>query len=292
MIARLSGVAAVEAHEGVMQGVVVLALDVLVIDVFRNAVVDIQQGHRVAGQAGADVLAQRAVDIHFAGDRDTAGSQAAVDIAGLEAELGREGGPALVGKGHILPGALMSFRPVEQGQFKLGHAVEHVRIILAFAHFLGHIGGDFSDALVAGVLFVADQQVQLAVLFDFDAQLIQALDGGVAGEEVLGTGPEGDDLQVLEAYDDAGDRDELGDLVGQFFSGAYGIFRDIALQMAHAQVVGAVQHAAVSVAAAVDHVSVAFGGSHEHETSGRSGFRAFPVRSCPGTRRRRCSRRR
>ena len=132
----------------------------------------------------------------------------------------------------------------------------------------------------AKATYFRDQQIQFAVLFDFDSQLVQALDGGVAGEEVLGTGPEGDDLQVLEAYDDAGDRDELGDLVGQFFSGAHGIFRNIALQMAHAQVVGAVQHAAVSVAAAVDHVSVAFGGSHEHDGSvellgdqGLGGFR-------------------
>ena len=153
-----------EAHEGVMQGVVVLALDVLVIDVFRNAVVDVEQRHRVAGQAGADVFAQRAVDIHFAGYRDPAGSQAAVDVAGLETELGREGGPALVGKGHILPGALVGFRPVEQGQFKLSHALAHLGIILAFAHFLGHIGGDFSDALVAGVLFVADQQILIGAL--------------------------------------------------------------------------------------------------------------------------------
>ena len=39
---------------------------------------------------------------------------------------------------------------------------------------------------------------------------------------------------------------------------------DIALQMAHAEVVGAVEHAAVGVAAAVNQVAVALGRRHEH----------------------------
>ena len=173
----------------------------------------------------------------------------------------------------------MGFRPVEQGQFKLSHALEHIAIVFAFAHFLGHVFADGGNALVTGVLFVADQQVQFAVLFDFDAQLIQSLDGSIAGEEVLGTGSEGDDLQILQSDDHAGDRDELGDLVGQFSGGAHGVFRDIALQVAHTQVVGAVQHTAVCVAAAIDHVSVAFSSSHEHhgtvEVTGDQGFRGF-----------------
>ena len=143
-----------------------------------------------------------------------------------------------------------------------GHPVTPQRR-LSFAHFLGHVFAHGGNALVTGMLLVADQQIQLAVFLDFDAQLIQALDRRVAGEEVLGTGPEGDDLQVLQADDDAGDGEEFGDLVGQFFRGADGVFRDVALQVAHAQVVGAVQHTAVRVAAAVDHVTVAFGSCHE-----------------------------
>ena len=173
----------------------------------------------------------------------------------------------------------MGFRPVKQGQFELGHTLEHIVVVLALAHFFLHVFADGGNALVAGVLFIADQQIQFAVLFDFDSQLVQALDGGVAGEEVLGTGSEGDDLQVLQSDDHAGDRDELGDLVSQFIGGADGIFRNVALQVTHAQVVGAVQHTAVRVAAAVDHVSVAFGGSHEHhravELGGDQGFGGF-----------------
>ncbi|CCX38075.1 unknown [Clostridium sp. CAG:1013] len=114
------------------------------------------------------------------------------------------------------------------------------------------------------MLFVSNQQIQLAVLLDLDAQLIQAIDGSVAGEEVLRTGTEGDDLQALDADDGASDGNELSDLVGDLGSVAHRILGDVALQAAQAQVVRAVQHAAVSVATAVDQVAVAFGSSHEH----------------------------
>ena len=46
--------------------------------------------------------------------------------------------------------------------------------------------------------------------------------------------------------------------------------------MAHAEVVGAVQHTAVGIAAAVDHIAVTLGGGHEHagavEELGNQGF--------------------
>ena len=259
-----SGVAAVEAHEGIGQAIVELALDLLVIDVLGHGVVDVQQGDGIARHAGADVLAQGAVDVHLAGHRDAPGGQAAVHIAGLKAELGGEGRPALVGEGHILPGALVLLGPVQQGQLKLGHADQHVLIVAALAHLLAHVRADLGDPGIVGMLLVGHQQIQLGVLLDLHAQLIQALDGGVAGEEVLGPGPEGDDLQVAHADDSPGDRDEVGDHLGDVAGGAHGILRDVALQVAHAQVVGAVQHAAVGVAAAVDHVAVALGRRREH----------------------------
>ena len=67
------GIAAVEAHEGVLDVVVELARDVLVIEVLGHGVVDIQKCHRIAGDAGANVLGKRAVDIHFAGHGNTPG---------------------------------------------------------------------------------------------------------------------------------------------------------------------------------------------------------------------------
>ena len=51
-----AGVAAVEAHEGVVQGIVELALDRLLVHILRHRVVDIQQGHHIVRYAGTDIL--------------------------------------------------------------------------------------------------------------------------------------------------------------------------------------------------------------------------------------------
>ena len=213
-------------------------------------VVDIEDGDRIAGDAGADVLGERAVDIDLAAHGDAAGGETGVDEAGLKAELFGEGGPALIGKGDILARALVLLRPVEQGQLKLRHAGQQVGEVLAFAHLLGHIVADGGDARVVRMLLIAYEQV--------------ALDGGVAGKEVLGTGTEGDDLEILHTDDRAGNGVELLDHFADILGGADGILGDVALEMAHAEVVGAVEHAAVGVAAAVDEVAVTLGGGNEH----------------------------
>src|SRR5699024_261526 len=179
------------------------------------AVVDVQQGDGVAGDADADVLAQSAVDVHLAGNGDAAACQAGVDKAGLKAELAGEGRPALVGKGHVLAAALVGLGPVQQRQLKLRHAGQQVGVVAALAHLGGHVGADVGDAGVVGVLLVSHQQVQLAVLLDLDAQLVQPLDGGVAGKKVLRAGAEGDDLKPLKAQDGTGDGNKLGNFVSQ-----------------------------------------------------------------------------
>ena len=253
-----------EAHEGIGEAVIELAGDVFLINVAGHAIVDIQQGDRVAADAQADVLAQRAVDVHLAGHRNAPGGQTGVHIAGLEAELLGEGRPALVRKGHILAAALVLLGPVQQSQLKLRHPGQQVGVVFALAHLGGHVGADLRDAGVVGMLAVGHQQVQLGVLLHFHAQLIQALDGGVAGEEVLGTGTKGDDLQPAHAQNGPGHGYELGHLVRQLLGGAHRILGDVSLQVAHAQIVGAVEHTAVGVAAAVDHVAVALSGRHEH----------------------------
>ena len=61
-------------------------------------------------------------------------TRAGVHIAGLKAEGLGEGGPALVGKGHVLPGPLVLLRPVQQGDLQLGHALVHLGVVAALAH--------------------------------------------------------------------------------------------------------------------------------------------------------------
>ena len=114
---------------------------------------------------------------------------------------------------------------------------------------------------------VGDEQVELGVLLDLDAQLVEALDGGVAGEEVLRARPEGDDLEVAHADDGTGDGNEIGDYGRDIIRGAHRVLRDVGGQVAHAQVVAAVEHAAVGISAAVDEVAVTLGSRHEHAGS-------------------------
>ena len=70
---------------------------------------------------------------------------------------------------------------------------------------------------------VGDEQVELGVLLDLHADLVEALNRGVAGEEVLGTGAEGDDLQIFHADDGPGDGHELPDHIGALLGGAHGV---------------------------------------------------------------------
>ena len=275
----LGGIAAVEAHEGIRELVVVLALDVLVVNVGGHGVVNVQQGYSVGADAQADVLAQGAVDIHLAAHGDAPAHQAAVHIAGLKAKLAGEGRPALVRKGHILPCTLVLLRPVQQGQLKLRHAAVEILVIGALAHFLDHLRAYVINAGIVFMLLEGHQQIQLGVFLNFHAQLIQALDGSIAGEEVLGPRSEGDDFEVLHANHRAGNRHKVRDHLGDIVAGAHGILGDVGVNVAHAQVVGAVQHAAVSIAAAVDHVAVALGCRHKHagavEVLGNQGFGGF-----------------
>ena len=154
--------------------------------------------------------------------------------------------------------------PVEQCKFELCHAAAERRIVAAFAHFLCHILANSIDAWVVLVLLVSYEQVELRVLLYLYAEFIQALDRSVAGEEVLRTRTEGDNLQALETKDDASYGNELCHHLSHFLCCTYRILRDIALEVAHAEVVRAVEHTAISVATAIDHVAVAFCSCNKH----------------------------
>ena len=52
-----AGVAAVEAHEHIVAGVVIFALDVLIVEIVGHRVVDIQKRHHIIADAGSDELA-------------------------------------------------------------------------------------------------------------------------------------------------------------------------------------------------------------------------------------------
>ena len=114
---------------------------------------------------------------------------------------------------------------------------------------------------------VSYEQVELGILFDLDADLIEAFNRSVAGEEVLGTRSKGNNLQALEAKNRAGNGNKLGNHLSHVVSGSYGIGRNPCLEVAHAEIVGQVQDTAEGVAAAVDEVAVALGCCRIHDGS-------------------------
>ncbi len=83
-----------EAHEYIVQTVVEFALDIACVHILRYGVVDIQQGNCIVAYAGTDELRQSAINIYFAGYRDSSTGQTAVYIAGNESELCLECRPA------------------------------------------------------------------------------------------------------------------------------------------------------------------------------------------------------
>jgi len=267
----------VEAHEGVGQCVVELTLDLSLKQARRDRVIDVQQRHGIVRNARADVLRQRAVDIDLTGHGNAARGQAGVHIARLKAELLRERRPALVGERDVVARALVALSPVEQRQLKLRHALEHIGVISALAHFLLHILADGWNACIACVGFIGNKQIQLGVLLDLHTEFVQALDWCIAGEEVLRTRAEGDDLQILHTDDSSCDGNKIGDHLRDILRRADRILGDVALQVPHTEVIRTVQHTAVRIAAAVDQVAVALGGSHEHtravKISGNERFR-------------------
>ena len=221
------GVAAVEAHEYLVRAIGELALNGLFVHIGGNGVVDVEQGYGLAGDAGADELGQRAVDVNFAGYRNAHSGHAAVDVARNKAELRLECRPALVGHRHILGAAAVGFHPVEQGQLILCKARQDAGHFVAFAELIFHFLDLGGDAGIVCMRLVGGKQIQLAVFLNVDAELEQRGDRGVAGEEVERTGAEGDDLEILDRNQRAGNRNPLIDHVGYFRRGSHGELGDI-----------------------------------------------------------------
>ena len=153
-----------------------LACDGFLVHRSRYRVVDIQQGNSRTRYADTDVLAQCAVDINLARNRNTTAGQTEIDVARHEAKLGLECRPALVCKCCVLAGVQMLSHPVLEGQLVLCQTGQDAgKLALAVASLGSHLG----------------------VLFDCYAQIVQCLNGCVAGQEVVRTRAESEDFETL-----------------------------------------------------------------------------------------------
>ena len=244
-------------------GIAELAVNGILVHVVGHGIVDVQQRDRVLADAGADELAEAPVDVHLAGHGDAHARQAAVHIAGHETELGLESGPAFPGDGHVLAVSPVGLDPVKQGQLVLGQLGQDLGLLVAGAQLLLHLLHLGGDPLVPLVLLEGLEEIQLGVLLNLHAQVVELLDGRVAGQEVQGPGAEGDDFQAAQSHDGPCDGDELVDPVGALRRGAHGILGYVCLHIAQLQIIAGVEHAAVGVAPAAHQVVLALLGSRD-----------------------------
>ena len=105
-------ISAVEAHESIIELIIIFSFDLRLIHISRYGIVDIQQGNCIFGYNASDKLRQCAVDIHLTGYRDSSSSQTAVDIARYKSELCLECRPAFSCDRNVFAGALVSLYPV------------------------------------------------------------------------------------------------------------------------------------------------------------------------------------
>ncbi len=244
-----AGIAAVEAHERIRQLVIEFSSDVLLEDLLRHGVVDVEERDGVARDDLADELGQCPVDIDLAGDRDALARQTAVDVAGNEFEHRLESGPALRRQRDVLSIALVRLDPVLQRQLILGQPRQDLRLLVAASEILLHILHHIRDPLVALMVQEGLIQIELGVLLDLYAQIVKLLDRRIAREEILRARTEGNDLQILKCIDRPRHRKEVVDHVRALLRVAHRVLRNIRLHVAELQVVARVQHAAVGVAA-------------------------------------------
>ena len=96
------------------------------------------------------------------------------------------------------------------------------------------------------------EQIELRVLLDLDADVVELPDGSITCEEVLGPRSETDDLQVTDGTDCFRDGMEIGDHVCTVVSVSDRILGDVRLEVAQLQVVARIEHSAICVAPVVE----------------------------------------
>ncbi len=66
-----SGISTVEAHEGILLCIIELALDILIVDISRYGIVNVQKSYSIVADNSADELTEGTIDINLAGNRNT-----------------------------------------------------------------------------------------------------------------------------------------------------------------------------------------------------------------------------
>ena len=186
-----------ESHEQVAGLIFLDFIFGFLVHVIGYRVVDIEECGWKLGGAEGHVFAQRSVDIHLAGYRNTSGGQPGIDIAGHEPEVAFERRPAFVGENAVFRSSEVILIEPGQRYLILGELLQEVRIGITLSQFLGHVFGDFFNLRRILGFKKNIVEVELAVFHDLHAQVEQGFDRCVAGIKVLRTRTEGEDFKLL-----------------------------------------------------------------------------------------------
>ena len=145
----------------------------------------------------------------------------------------------------------MGLHPVQQSQLVLRQLGQDLRLLIALAQLFLHLRYHIGNAGVPGVGVERCVQIQLAVLLNLNAQPVQGRDRRVAGQKVLGTGAEGNDLQIRQCQQRRCHRHKVPDHGGTVRCRTHWVLGNIRLHATQVQIIGRIEHTAVGVAAAV-----------------------------------------
>ena len=98
--------------------------------------------------------------------------------------------PALASDRYVFAVSLMFLHPVFQRQFVLCQFRKNLRLLIALSQFLFHFSDNAGNPLILVMPMEGLEQIQLRILLDLHPQIIQLLDGGIAGKEIQRPWPE------------------------------------------------------------------------------------------------------
>ena len=116
---RRASIATMKAHKGIAVCIIKIAENIRFKHIPQDRIVDVKQCNNILGHANADILAERTVNIHLAGNRNPTPCQTAVDVAGHKAKLRLKCRPVFTRNRAIFLRVFMRFNPIEQRQFIL-----------------------------------------------------------------------------------------------------------------------------------------------------------------------------
>ena len=148
------GVAAVESHKCIFLCIVIFSFDIFFIKISRYGIVDIKQGNRILTDDRSDKFAERSVNIHFTGYRNSLRRQTAVHITWNKSELRLESRPAFSCDRNVFSVSSVCFHPVLQCQFILCKFLQDFRFFIAGAEFFFHLFHNSRDPLITCMLVI------------------------------------------------------------------------------------------------------------------------------------------